>query len=240
MTAGASRRCTWAWIGRLDFARGLAIQKARVEARRRGAVADALFLLEHPPVITLGRNADPQNLRRSLAGLKEQGVELFQTGRGGDVTFHGPGQLVGYPILDLAPDRRDVRRFMRDLEEVLIRIAADFGVEAGRVSGLTGIWVGDEKLAAIGVRISRWITSHGFAFNVSTDLSYFDLIVPCGIQERGVTSLGRLLGREIALEEVADRAAAHFGRVFHREMVRSTREALLVVSNSPESPEDPS
>jgi lipoyl(octanoyl) transferase len=151
--------------------------------------------------------------------LEARGVALFETGRGGDVTYHGPGQLVGYPILDLEPDRCDVHRYVRDLEETLIRLAAAFGVEAGRVEGLTGVWVGHEKLAAIGVRISRWITSHGFAFNVSTDLSHFDLIVPCGITDKGVTSLERLLGRRVPIDEVEIAAVRAFCDVFGAEVL---------------------
>ena len=190
-----------------------------------------LLLLEHPHVITLGRNARGANVLAGEAVRAARGVALFHTGRGGDVTYHGPGQLVGYPILDLRPDRCDVRRYVRDLEEALIRTAADFGVTAGRIEGLTGVWVEGgaggraEKLAAIGVRISRWVTSHGFAFNVSTDLSYFDLIVPCGIADHGVTSLARLTGRAIPLEEVAARAARHVGDVFQRDMVDARPEA---------------
>lgn len=181
--------------------------------------SESFLLLEHPHVITLGRNADPLHVLAGEAARQTKGVALYRTGRGGDVTYHGPGQLVGYPILDLRPDRCDVRRYVRDLEEVLIRTAADFGVEASRVEGLTGIWAGREKVGAIGVRIARWITSHGFALNVGTDLSYFDLIVPCGIAGRGVTSLERLTGRSIPLPEVARRAAEHLGAVYGRRML---------------------
>ena len=148
-------------------------------------------------------------------------IEVHETGRGGDITYHGPGQVVGYPIIDLKPDRCDVHRYVRDLEEVLIRVAADFGVEASRVPGLTGVWVGDDKLAAIGVRIARWITSHGFAFNVTTDLSFFDLIVPCGIADRGVTSLARL-GCAASNADVEDRLVARFGEVFERQPIEMT------------------
>ena len=184
--------------------RGLEIQKGLVEQRKAGAIPDQLLLLEHPPVITLGvksRN-DRSHIVASPDLLAAEGVEVFETGRGGDVTYHGPGQLVGYPIIDLKPDRCDVHQYVRDLEEVMILMAAAFGVEAGRIPGLTGAWVGDEKLAAIGVRIARWVTSHGFAFNVNTDLSHFDLIVPCGITDKGVTSLSKLIGRQIPMEEV--------------------------------------
>lgn len=197
-------------LGRVSYADGLMLQQKLVEERRRGDIPDQLLLLEHPPVITLGVKVrdDRTHVLATPARLAELGVELHETGRGGDVTYHGPGQVVGYPILDLRPDRCDVHAYVRDLEEVMIRAARTFGVEAGRVAGLTGIWVGPEKLAAIGVRISRWITSHGFAFNVNTDLSHFNLIVPCGITDRGVTSLQKLLGRPIAMAEVEDALAA--------------------------------
>ena len=231
-----SRACDWGWLGTVPYGAALTLQAARIEARRAGRVADGLLLLEHPPVITLGRAADPGNIRFTPEWLLARGVEVFETGRGGDVTYHGPGQLVGYPILDLAPDRRDVHRYVRDLEEVLIRTAATFGVTGERVEGLTGVWVGGAKLAAIGVRISRWITSHGFAFNVATDLSSFDLIVPCGIKDRGVTSLARLTGRTIAPEEVAAGLATEFGEVFGRSMVRWDTEPLRHAADSVVTP----
>ena len=201
----------------ISYAEGLEIQKELVEQRKAGKIPDQLLLLEHPPVITLGvksRN-DRSHIVASPALLEAEGVEVFETGRGGDVTYHGPGQLVGYPIIDLKPDRCDVHQYVRDLEEVMIRVAASFGVQAGRIPGLTGAWVGDAKLAAIGVRIARWVTSHGFAFNVNTTLSHFDLIVPCGINDKGVTSLNKLIGREIAMEEVADSTSESFRQVFN-------------------------
>jgi lipoyl(octanoyl) transferase len=208
-------------LGRLAYADGVERQKALVEARRAGDIPDTLLFVEHPPVITLGvrTRGATTNVRADAAALGARGVEVHETGRGGDVTFHGPGQLVGYPILDLKPDRQDVHRYVRDLEEVLIRTAADFGIEAGRVKGYSGAWVGDRKLAAIGVRISRWITSHGFALNVTTDLSGFDLIVPCGIADRGVTSLSALLGRDVPMAVVEASVVGHFAAVFEREVM---------------------
>ncbi|MBI3047529.1 MAG: lipoyl(octanoyl) transferase LipB [Acidobacteria bacterium] len=204
------------------YREALARQRALVEERRAGRVPDLLLLLQHPPVITLGVRGDGgrSHIVASDEHLAELGVEISETGRGGDVTYHGPGQIVGYPILDLRPDRCDVHRYVRDVEEVMIRACADYGVEAGRISGLTGAWVGSQKIGAIGVRISRWITSHGFAFNVNTDLDYFDLIVPCGIADRGVTSLERLVGRRVPLEEVEEALARHFAEVFEREVTR--------------------
>ena len=222
MTGNAAPICHWGWLEKVDYQRGLDLQRDCVAGRQAGRHGDRLLLMEHNPVITLGRAADSKNVHFSPTALQQRGVEIYQTGRGGDVTFHGPGQVVGYPIIDLNPDRRDVRRYVRDLEEVLIGVAADHGIEAARVDGLTGVWVGREKLAAIGVHISRWVTSHGFAFNVGTDLSWFDMIVPCGLRDHGVTSLERLLGKAVSTTQVAGQAAAHFSRVFGREMVRWT------------------
>ena len=204
-------------LGRLAYAAGLELQQKLVAERQAGRIPDQLLLLEHAPVFTLGRNAQKEHVLFPAELLRRRGYEVFETGRGGDVTYHGPGQVVGYPILDLAPDRRDVHRYVRDLEEVMIRTCADYGVAAGRVTGLTGTWVGQDKIGAIGVRISRWVTSHGFAFNVTTDLAAFDLIVPCGIRGRGVTSLERLLGRVVPLAEVGERLCSHFAAVFERD-----------------------
>lgn len=206
-------------LGVISYGEALDLQKQLVAARQAGRIPDQLLLLEHPPVITLGVRArnDRSHVLATPETLDARGVELFETGRGGDVTYHGPGQLVGYPILDLRPDRCDVHRYVRDIEEVLIRTAAAFGVEAGRSAGLTGVWVGNEKLGAIGVRIARWITSHGFAFNVTTALDHFSLIVPCGITDKGVTSLQKILGRPIPIGEVADAATSAFATVFERE-----------------------
>jgi lipoyl(octanoyl) transferase len=210
-------------LGRVDYQAAVDLQHSLVEQRRAGRLDDQLLLLEHPHVLTLGVRSDRgrSHILAAPERLAALGVEVFETGRGGDVTYHGPGQLVGYPVVDLRPDRCDVHRYVRDLEEVLIRTAADYGVAAQRVAGLTGIWVGAEKLAAIGVRIARWVTSHGFALNVTTDLSYFDLIVPCGIADRGVTSLARLLGRAVHGDEVADRLVSHFADVFERAPKRA-------------------
>jgi lipoyl(octanoyl) transferase len=203
-------------LGRVPYGEGLALQERLVAERQAGRIPDTLLLLEHDPVFTLGRNARAEHVLFPEAELRARGFEVYETGRGGDVTYHGPGQVVGYPILHLAPDRCDVHRYVRDLEEVLIRTCADYGVTAGRVPGMTGAWVGQEKIAAIGVRISRWVTSHGFAFNVSADLAPFGLIVPCGLRGRGVTSLERLLGRPVSQDAVMDRLAAHLAAVFAR------------------------
>jgi len=214
------RRIDVCRLGRVPYDAGLELQNQLVEDRRAGRIGDTLLLLEHPPVITLGvkTRGKSTNIVASARVLEKEGVTVFETGRGGDVTYHGPGQLVGYPIFDLNPDRRDVHRYVRDLEEALIVAVRHFGVDGTRIPGLTGVWVGEagreEKLAAIGVRISRWITSHGFALNVSPDLRHFGLIVPCGIVDRGVTSLARLLGRDVPMEEVQNAVEAAFRQVF--------------------------
>lgn len=204
----------------MPYADALALQRALADDRRAGIVGDLLLFVEHPHVLTLGVRGDGgrSHILATAEMLAARGVEVHETGRGGDITYHGPGQIVGYPIIDLKPDRCDVHRYVRDLEEVLIRTTAEYGIDATRVEGLTGVWVGCDKLAAIGVRIGRWITSHGFAFNVTTDLGYFDLIVPCGIADRGVTSLARLLGHPVDRREVEDRIAAHFGEVFGADL----------------------
>ena len=203
-------------LGRIAYPEALALQRSLVEERRAGAIGDTLLLVEHPPVLTLGVRGDGGrgHILAPPEVLAARGIDIHETGRGGDITYHGPGQIVGYPIVDLSPDRRDVHRYVRDLETVLIRAAADYGVVAGRVEGLTGVWVGTEKLAAIGVRIARWITSHGVAFNVATDLDAFDLIVPCGIAGRGVTSLERLLARPVDTAEIENSIIEHFVNVF--------------------------
>jgi len=210
-------------LGVVSYGDALELQKQLVERRKSNEIPDQLLLLEHPPVITLGvktRN-DRTHVVATSEVLEQEGVEIFESGRGGDVTYHGPGQLVGYPIMDLRPDRCDVHRYVRDLEEVLIRVAADFGVSADRLPGLTGAWVGGDKLAAIGVRIARWVTSHGFALNVSTNLAHFNLIVPCGIADKGVTSLARVSGRSLDMDEVADSTARAFAAVFDRSLPTS-------------------
>jgi len=207
-------------LGLVAYGAGLELQAGLVEERRSGAIGDTLLLLEHPPVITLGvkTRGKQVNIVASPEVLAAEGVLVFETGRGGDITYHGPGQLVGYPILDLRPDRCDVHRYVRDIEEALIIALREFDIEGGRLAGRTGVWVGpdgrEEKVAAIGVRISRWITSHGFALNVGTNLEHFHLIVPCGIADRGVTSIERLLGRAVPMNDVEDAVVRAFGRVF--------------------------
>lgn len=207
-------------LGRVDYQAGLDLQAALVEDRRAGRIGDTLLLLEHPPVITLGVKTrhGAKHIIASDEELERQGVSVYETGRGGDVTYHGPGQLVGYPIFDLKPDRCDVHKYVRDLEEVLIHALREFGIEGVRVNGLSGVWVGlpgeERKIAAIGVRISRWITSHGFALNVATDLRHFQLIVPCGIADKGVTSVEEELSRSVPMMEVEEAVRRGFDAVF--------------------------
>jgi len=205
-------------VGRIGYADAHALQERLVEARKRGSIGDTLLLLEHPKVITLGRAAKRHNLLLDEAALAARGYELFETGRGGDVTFHGPGQLVAYPIVDLKPERVDVRRYVSDLEETMIRVCASYGLGAERASKLNGAWIGLRKVGAVGVRISRWVTMHGFALNVNTELAAFGAIVPCGITDRGVTSLELELGRKLSLAEVERRAAEQLAEIFDAEL----------------------
>jgi lipoyl(octanoyl) transferase len=201
-------------LGRVRYASALSTMEARVADRIAGSVPDTLYLLEHEPVFTLGRRAKRSNILVDASELSARGIEVFETGRGGDVTYHGPGQIVGYPVLDLSPDRRDVRKYVAGLEEVMIRTCARHGIEAGRSEGLIGAWIGPRKIGAIGVRISRWVTSHGFALNVASELEGFRSIVPCGITDRGVTSLSQELGREIELAEAMQIVEEEFRAVF--------------------------
>ncbi len=224
-------RCHMIDLGLIGYAEAWSLQKRIVAARKAAAVEDVLLVCEHSHVITQGRNGKREHLLASEHVLRQKGVEYYETSRGGDITYHGPGQIVGYPILNLGAIRRDVVWYVRMLEEVMIRATSEFGITAERVAGKTGIWVksGDteEKLAAIGVHISRWVTSHGFAYNVSTDLRYFDLIVPCGIADRKATSLEKLLGRSVEQEEVAPRIARHLGELFGLEMQEASKKEML-------------
>jgi lipoyl(octanoyl) transferase len=215
-------------LGRIGYAEALVLQRRMVEERRADQIPDTLLLLEHPRVITLGVRGDGgrSHILASDEELDRRGVKVFEAGRGGDVTYHGPGQIVGYPIINLKPDRCDVHRYVRDLEEVLIRVAADFGVSAARIAGCTGVWVGNQKPAAIGVRISRWVTSHGFAFNVSTDLDDFKLIIPCGLPNTGVTSMAEL-GVPASAVTVIEHLVGHFCQVFDRQLIVSTTPANI-------------
>jgi lipoyl(octanoyl) transferase len=216
------------WLGTLPYDIALDLQRRLVEARRADAIPDQLLLLEHPHVITLGSSSSAANVLADEEQRTRLGIELFETGRGGDVTYHGPGQLVGYPILDLKPDRCDLHRYVRDIEEALIRAVANFGVTAHRLHGRTGVWVGDAKVAAIGVRVSSgWITSHGFALNVATNLDYFSTIVPCGIADKEVASLEQLVATGVDMSAVREHVAVAFAATFERVAVRGTSDAEL-------------
>jgi len=218
--------CRVEQFGLVNYPEALCLQQERVAARKGRAIPDTLLLLEHPHVFTLGRNARREHLLASHQRLAEVGAQVFETDRGGDITYHGPGQLVGYPILDLTQHRRDIAWYMRSLEQVFIGVAADYAVQACREDGAPGVWVGDEKLVAMGVHVSRWVTSHGFAFNVNTDLKYFDWIVPCGLRDKGVTSLEKLLGHRVEMNEVIECVVEHFGKVFGLEMKTSSRQLI--------------
>lgn len=228
--------CWAADLGLIAYGPACELQQQLVEARKADAIPDIVLFCEHPHVITMGRNASGQHLLVGEAILKQKYVALHSSDRGGDVTYHGPGQIVAYPILDLSEHRRDIRWYVDQLEEVMIRASGDFGVAAKRVEGCHGAWVaglaGEEKVGALGVHISRWVTSHGFAYNVSADLSYFDLIVPCGIKGKGVTSLERVLGRNVSTEQARERLSFHFGAVFDRQLEAITRECLAELLGS--------
>jgi lipoate-protein ligase B len=226
----AAKTCWLIDHGRIPYAPAYDLQRQLVQARKARAIPDVLLLCEHPHVITLGRNGTRENLRVSETLLQLKNVEFYSSDRGGDITYHGPGQIVGYPILDLTEHRRDIGWYVAQLEEVMIRTTADFGIAAKRVRGQHGAWIdtpnGEEKLGALGVHLSRWVTSHGFAYNVSTDRDYFDLIVPCGIAGKGVASLEGALGRSVAIDEVRDRIVAHFASTFGLEIKKVATQEL--------------
>ncbi len=218
----SGRTLHWSFLGRVPYREAAELQVATREAIRRGVGPERLLLLEHPHVYTLGRNADGSDVTAPVEWLRARGVEIAECDRGGQVTYHGPGQLVGYPILNLSPDRRDVRRYVRDLQEVLIRVLGELGIAGERRDGpdFIGVWAGGQKIASIGVHLSRWITTHGFALNVTTDLSYFEGIVPCGLRDVRMASVESLTGTRPALAEVAALCARHAGEVFERELLR--------------------
>ena len=225
--------CVVEQLGLIDYAEALRLQGEKVAARKAGAIPDTLLLLEHPHVYTLGRNGKREHL---LVPAERLRAPVVETDRGGEVTYHGPAQLVGYPILDLTRHRRDLGWYMRSLEEVFVRVAADFGVRAGRLPGAPGVWVGNDKLVAVGVHVSRWVTSHGFAFNVNTDLSYFRAIVPCGLRDKGVTSVERLLGGRVEMDVAVERVIEHFSAVFglamRREVLSHQRSSQFSVTDN--------
>jgi lipoyl(octanoyl) transferase len=237
------------YLGRVPYSTANTLQRTLLELRKAGRIENTLLLLEHPPVITLGRNAQVENVLASPESLAQRGVELFEIDRGGDVTFHGPGQLIAYPIFDLRSFDPKVGaiEFVRRLEEVLIRTCGDYGISSQRIKGLTGVWTyalrekPEAKIAAIGVHISRWVTTHGFALNVTTELDFFSLIVPCGISSKPVTSIERETGKQVELEEVATAASRNFGRVFNSQMLwlESLDDLLGAADSQPANQDTP-
>jgi lipoate-protein ligase B len=233
------------WVldqGLVPYGPACELQRQLVQARKARAIPDVLLLCEHPHVITLGRNGTRDHLHAGDALLGQMNVEFHTSDRGGDITYHGPGQIVGYPILDLTEHRRDIGWYVQQLEEVMVRASADFGIAARRVEGQHGVWIdtpdGEEKLGALGVHLSRWVTSHGFAYNVSTDLRYFDLIVPCGIAGKRVTSVERALGRAVSVDEVRKRLIDRFASVFARDMRKIASDELAqILQSAPVVPE---
>jgi len=215
---GQSMWCAVRQLGAIEYREAYELQKALLQERLRGRIADTLLLLEHPPTITVGKSGKLENVLASPAELASAGVSLIFTDRGGDVTYHGPGQIVGYPILDLRERDRDAHRYVHYLEEVLIRTLADYGIGSGRDHNHAGVWVNDEEIAALGLSIRQWITMHGFALNVNTDLKHFTLINPCGFANKTATSMARLLGHELPIDEVTERLLAHFAEVFEVEL----------------------
>jgi lipoyl(octanoyl) transferase len=218
VVAQPEKLCEVLFPGVVPYKEAVVLQESYVEKIASGRETEKLILLEHPHVITLGRGFHPSNLLASEEWLAERGISVEESGRGGDVTYHGPGQVVGYPLLRLK-EQPDLHQYLRNLEELMIRAVADFGIKADRKQGLTGIWTGEEKLGAIGVRVARWVTSHGFALNVNTNLQYFQHIVPCGIRQYGVTSIQKLLDREIPMQEVHASLILHFQEIFRRRVV---------------------
>ena len=206
-------------LGTVDYAAAHRLQKELQAKRIAGDIEDTVLLLEHPPVLTMGRSSKEQHLLASREALGARGISVHEVGRGGDVTYHGPGQLVAYPIIDLKPDHKDVRKYVWSLEETMIRICSDFGLKAGRTEGLNGAWIADRKIGAVGVRISRWVTMHGLALNVNSDLSHFEMIVPCGIEDKAVTSISAELGRTVEVAEVIEPIAQHFAEQYESEIV---------------------
>ncbi|MCZ6775471.1 MAG: lipoyl(octanoyl) transferase LipB [Ignavibacteria bacterium] len=221
-------------LGRTDYKICWDFQRRVFGLRAAGLIPDSLLLTEHDHVYTIGKGGDTDHLLANELELKERGATVYHNDRGGDVTYHGPGQLVGYPILDLRSYYLDLHRYLRDIEEVIIRSLKAFDLLGRRIDGYTGVWVDDDKICAIGVKSSRWVTMHGFALNVNTDLSFFQRIIPCGIFEKGVTSLGQLVGRDVEMEEVSDRVIKEFGNVFHVEVRNGESEKMLGFNDLPE------
>lgn len=211
-------KCIVYWLGLIEYAKAYELQTQLLKERLAGKIPDTLLLLEHKPVITLGKSGKLENILASPEELARQGVSLVFIDRGGDATYHGPGQLVGYPVMDLRARGRDAHQYLHNLEEVIIRTMSDFGIKAGRDSSHAGVWVDNQEIAAIGLSLRKWITMHGFALNVNTDLAQFSLINPCGFNNRQATSITQVLGREVPIAQVKEKLLAHFAQVFHVEL----------------------
>jgi lipoyl(octanoyl) transferase len=222
------RKCNLLKTGLLDYQSAWDLQRSLHQARVKGKIADTLVLTEHPHTYTIGKAGGEENLTTKEAVLKSQGITVYRIDRGGNITYHGPGQIVGYPILDLHNYYLDVHRFLRNLEEVIIQTLAEYKIQAGRVAGLTGVWVNEAKIAAIGIKVSRWVTMHGFAFNVNTDLSFFGNIIPCGISEKPVTSMSKLLGRKINITIVQDKICKKFSKIFQVDLEEKPLKEILL------------
>lgn len=216
-------------LGRTKYADAWELQRRIFTARLEHRIDDVLLLTEHDHVYTLGKAADDNHLLAKNEELSKKGVDVFWIDRGGDITYHGPGQIVGYPIIDLNQHYNDIHRYLRDIEEAIIRTLADYGIAAGREPEFTGVWVKEEKIAAIGVKVSKWVTMHGFALNVNTDLSYFDRIIPCGIFHKGVTTLRQILGTDVTLEDVHQKLMNHFATLFHWDVKQISRDELTTM-----------
>lgn len=220
-------------LGFTDYGAAWDLQRKLFALRASGGVSDLLLLTEHNHVYTMGKGTDESHLLADEAELRSGGAEIYRIDRGGDITYHGPGQLVGYPIIDLTGHYQDIHRYLREIEEVLIRTLKDFGIKGAREDNYTGVWVGSEKIAAIGVKVSRWITMHGFALNVATNLSYYDRIIPCGIFHKGVTSMKKILGNEVSLSDVINSVSMHFGEIFGLHAITVEKDSLFSTINHP-------
>jgi len=229
-----NKNLTYCDLGFIDYKEAWDLQKEIFSKRVSGEVEDYLLLLEHPNTYTLGKTAHRENLKGSEEYLKVNNISVYDIDRGGDITYHGPGQIVGYPIIDLNNWFKDTHKYLRALEEVIIKTCSDFGLDSGRNEKHTGVWIGDRKIAAIGIKVSRWITMHGFAFNVNTDLNLFNGIIPCGIQDKSVTSLSKELNSEISIQEVKDKLLNNFSNVFnYNQVIIKLREEVIQTSFTP-------
>jgi len=232
------RKLSYCDLGVIDYKEAWDLQKRILNARTAGDSGDMFFMLEHPHTYTLGKTADRKNLISSVDYLRDNKISVYDIDRGGDITYHGPGQIVGYPIIDLKDWKKDTHEYLRNLEEAIIKTCAEYGLKAGRIKGLTGVWIEDRKICAIGIKISRWVTMHGFAFNVNTDLSLFKGIIPCGITDKSVTSLKAELGREISIGEAKSEILKNFSELFDYSDIKTLRKNDFILSAVEENVRD--